>query len=288
LALARAPFAVLAEIAGRAGAGRVLAGAQISRDDIIAAYGADIQNSDDLVFDPASASLKARRRSRLDALVLHEQSLAVPPGPEAARMLARGIAGLGLDRLPLGAARRQWLARLGFLRQRLGAADLDAWPDMSTATLEATMADWLAPFIEGRTSLDEITSGDVEAALDALAGHDLGRRLASAAPTHYQTPAGSSHALDYEAEGAPILAVRVQELFGLAAHPTIAGGKIGLTLQLLSPAHRPIQITRDLPGFWRGSWAEVRRELRGRYPRHFWPEDPAAALATNRAKPRGT
>ncbi len=288
LALARAPYAVLAEIAGRAGAGRVLAGAQISRDDILTSFGAAVQHSDDLAFDPATASLKARRRSCLDALVLHEQSLAVPPGAEAARLLALGIAGLGLDRLPLSTARRQWLARLGFLRHRLGAGSHEVWPDMSAATLEATMPDWLGPFIEGRTSLAAITASDVEAALEALAGHELGRRLASAAPTHYQTPAGTLHALDYEAEGAPVLAVRVQELFGLAQHPTIAGGKIGLTLHLLSPAHRPIQITRDLPGFWRGSWAEVRRDLRGRYPRHFWPEEPAEAEATNRAKPRGT
>lgn len=288
LALARAPFAVLAEIVGRAGAGRVLAAAEISLDAILAQNGEAIEERDELSFDSATASLKARRRSRLDALVLHEQILTVPPGPEAARLLATGIAGLGLDRLPLSATRRQWLERLEFLRQRLAATTREAWPDMSRATLEASMPTWFAPFIEGRTSLSAITEADCEAALDALVGHDLGRRLASAAPTHFQTPAGSHHPLDYAAEGAPVLAVRVQELFGLALHPTIAGGKIGLTLHLLSPAHRPIQITRDLPGFWRGSWAEVRRDLRGRYPRHFWPEDPSQAQATNRAKPRGT
>jgi ATP-dependent helicase HrpB len=113
------------------------------------------------------------------------------------------------------------------------------------------------------------------------------RRLEAEAPTHYETPAGSRVALDYEAEGGPTLSVRVQELFGLSAHPALAGGRVALTLELLSPAHRPIQITRDLPGFWRGSWAEVRTEMKGRYPRHVWPDDPAAAQATTRAKPRG-
>lgn len=288
LALARAPFAVLVEIAGRAGAGRVLSAAEISLEAILAQNGEAIEDRDELSFDPATASLKARRRRRLDALVLQEQSLTVPHGPEAAQLLATGIAGLGLDRLPLSATRRQWLARLEFLRQRLGAITGEAWPDMSKATLEASMSIWLAPFIEGSMCLSAITNTDVEAALDALVGHDLGRRLASAAPTHFQTPAGTHHPLDYAAESAPVLAVRVQELFGLAQHPMIAGGKIRLTLHLLSPAHRPIQITRDLPGFWRGSWADVRRDLRGRYPRHYWPEDPSQAQATNRAKPRGT
>ncbi len=108
------------------------------------------------------------------------------------------------------------------------------------------------------------------------------------APTHFAAPTGTAAAVDYEAEGGPAIALRVQELFGLTEHPALAGGKVPLTLHLLSPAHRPIQITRDLPGFWKGSWASVRADLRGRYPRHVWPEDPAAATATSRAKPRGT
>ena len=116
----------------------------------------------------------------------------------------------------------------------------------------------------------------------------LARRLDAEAPTHFVAPTGSAIPVDYEAEGGPAIALRVQELFGLSAHPALAGGRAPLTLHLLSPAHRPIQITRDLPGFWRGSWAEVRADLRGRYPRHSWPDDPAAAAPTTRAKPRGT
>ena len=114
------------------------------------------------------------------------------------------------------------------------------------------------------------------------------QRLAREAPTHFVAPTGNAFAVDYEASGGPAIDVRVQELFGLAEHPALAGGRVPLTLNLLSPAHRPIQITRDLPGFWRGSWADVRAELRGRYPRHSWPEKPAEAAPTARAKPRGT
>jgi ATP-dependent helicase HrpB len=119
----------------------------------------------------------------------------------------------------------------------------------------------------------------------SLVPHDLQRRIASLAPTHFDAPSGSRVPIRYDGEW-PVLAVRVQELFGLDSHPSIAAGTVPLTLELLSPAHRPIQTTRDLPGFWRGTWADVRAEMRGRYPKHFWPEDPVSAEATARAKPR--
>jgi ATP-dependent helicase HrpB len=124
--------------------------------------------------------------------------------------------------------------------------------------------------------------------LKALVPWDLARKLDAEAPTHFEAPTGSRVAVDYEAEGGPVLAIRVQELFGLSQHPALAGGRVPLTLHLLSPAHRPIQITRDLPGFWKGSWSAVKSEMKGRYPRHVWPDDPASATATARAKPRGT
>ena len=170
-----------------------------------------------------------------------------------------------------------------FLRRAEG----EAWPDLSDEALAADPG-WLAPFLVGKTKLDEISADDLASALDAALPWDLARRLADEAPTHFQAPTGTAAPIDYEAEGGPAIALRVQELFGLNEHPSLAGGRIPLTLHLLSPAHRPIQITRDLPGFWRGSWAAVRSDLRGRYPRHFWPEDPAAAAPTARAKPRGT
>ena len=147
---------------------------------------------------------------------------------------------------------------------------------------------WLAPLIEGRSGLAAITASDLDAALDTLLPWDLCRRLDAEAPTHFSAPTGSNLAVDYAAEAGPTISVRVQELFGLAAHPSLAGGRVPLVLELLSPAHRPIQVTRDLPGFWRGSWASVKSEMKGRYPRHPWPDDPAAAPPTTRAKPRGT
>ena len=174
--------------------------------------------------------------------------------------------------------------RVGFLR----AAGEEQWPELTDAALGKTIADWLAPFLVAKTKLSEIGADDLDAALAQLLPWTLQRRLQQEAPTHFEAPTGNRHAIDYETAGAPALHIRVQELFGVTQHPSIANGRLPLTLHLLSPAHRPIQITRDLPGFWKGSWAAVRTEMKGRYPRHPWPEDPAAAAPTARAKPRGT
>jgi len=142
--------------------------------------------------------------------------------------------------------------------------------------------------IEGRKGLSAITATDLDNALSALLPWALRRRLDAEVPTHFEAPTGTSLAIDYDAEGGPAVSVRVQELFGLAVHPAVAGGRIPLTLHLLSPAHRPVQVTKDLPGFWRGSWAAVRVDMKGRYPRHPWPDNPLEAPPTTRAKPRGT
>ncbi|MGO9674801.1 MAG: ATP-dependent helicase C-terminal domain-containing protein, partial [Methylocella sp.] len=252
--------------------------------------GDEIASIEEVVFDRQRAALRARKSRRLGAIILSEQNLPVPTGPDSARALAEGIAALdadggGIARLPFTKALAQWRDRVAFLRR---AEPDDAWPDLSDRALAASVADWLAPFIEGRTSLAAITPGDLETALKALLPYDMQRRVEAEAPTHFETPAGSRIALDYAAEGGPTLSVRVQELYGLSHHPALARGRIALTLELLSPASRPIQVTKDLPGFWRGSWAAVKSEMKGRYPRHLWPDDPAAAAATTRAKPRGS
>ncbi|HZZ87082.1 MAG TPA: ATP-dependent helicase C-terminal domain-containing protein, partial [Caulobacteraceae bacterium] len=148
--------------------------------------------------------------------------------------------------------------------------------------------DWLAPALAGRAALSTLSDSELETALRSLIPHDAQRRLDQLAPARFEAPTGSRPAIDYAAEGGPRVDVRVQELYGLGVHPAVAGGKVPLTLALLSPAHRPIQLTKDLPGFWRGSWRDVRKDMRGRYPRHVWPEDPASATPTTRAKPRGT
>jgi len=226
--------------------------------------------------------VRARGVRRLGALILAERPLAVKPNEETARLLADGVLRLGLERLARTDAARQWLARVHFLRTLEG----EPWPDLSDAVLAARAGEWLAPMFSGKTSVSQVTGEDLARALRSLLPHALARRLDKEAPSHLVVPTGSQLAIDYAAEGGPALAVRVQELFGLDRHPSVGNGRVPLTLSLLSPAQRPIQVTKDLPAFWRGSWAEVRRELRGRYPKHSWPENPLAAAPTRRAKPR--
>ena len=282
-ALAGEAFLAIGEIVGRAASARILTAAPLTLDEIERIAGASIATADELTFDRASASLRARRRRRLGALVLTEQNLSVPGDEPSALALARGILGLGVARLPWTKSLEQWRGRVMFLRRAEG----EPWPDLSDAALAAS-PDWLAPYLLGKTRLEELSSDEFALGLRALLPYELSRRLEAEAPTHFVAPTGSSVPVDYEAEGGPAIALRVQELFGLSRHPALAGGRVPLTLHLLSPAHRPIQITRDLPGFWKGSWSGVRADLRGRYPRHFWPEDPASAAPTSRAKPRGT
>ncbi|HZS63887.1 MAG TPA: ATP-dependent helicase C-terminal domain-containing protein, partial [Xanthobacteraceae bacterium] len=162
----------------------------------------------------------------------------------------------------------------------------EEWPDVSDAALGRNL-DWLTPFLLGKRALAELGADELGSALEALLPHALRRRLDQEAPAHFVAPTGSRVPIDYTEEG-PKISVRVQELFGLKEHPRIAKGKMPLLIELLSPAHRPVQVTRDLPAFWRGSYAAVKAEMRGRYPRHPWPDDPAAAAPTRRAKPRGS
>jgi ATP-dependent helicase HrpB len=280
--LAREPFLAVAEIAGGAAAARILAAAPISLTEIEAVAGERIVTCEDLSFERGSKAVRARAMRRLGALVLNERPLPVPATEEGARVLARGVASLGLAALPWSKALAQWRDRVMFLHRHEGAE----WPDLSDAALAATIEAWLAPHLIGKAAVADISSEDLGTALKALLPWGLQRRLDAEAPTHIEVPTGSHIAVDYAAPEGPALAVRVQELFGLDRHPTIAGGRVPLILHLLSPAQRPIQITRDLPGFWRGSWTAVKADMRGQYPKHPWPDDPLSAPPTRRAKPR--
>ena len=288
--LAREPYLVVAELTGAAQQARITAAVAITEEEI-AALSAEgltpfsLDERIETVFDRASRSLRARAQRRYGALVLSERTLPVPSSPDAAAVLARGIADLGIGQLPWSKGQAQLRDRVAFLH---AAAPDQGWPDLSGTALGRSAETWLAPFIEGRNGLAAISAADLDAALDTLLPWDLRRRLDQEAPTHFAAPTGSNLAVDYAAEAGPTISVRVQELFGLATHPSLAGGRVPLVLELLSPAHRPIQVTRDLPGFWRGSWAAVKSEMKGRYPRHPWPDDPAAAPPTTRAKPRGS
>jgi ATP-dependent helicase HrpB len=281
--LAGEPFLAVAEIAGGAASARVLAAAAIAAEEIEAVAGEQIESSEEVTFDRTAASLRARAVRRLGAIILGERPLPVPPTEEAARALARGIAGLGLGHLPWSKALAQWRERIAFLRLVEGGE----WPDLSDDALLASIEDWLAPHLAGKTSLDGIDAQILSEALHALLPWPFRRRLDDEAPSHLAVPTGSQVPIDYADADGPVLAVRVQELFGLDRHPRVAGGRVPLILHLLSPAGRPIQITRDLPGFWRGSWATVRADMRGRYPKHPWPDDPLSAPPTRRVKGRG-
>ena len=281
--LAREAFLAIAEIAGGAASARILAAAALTLAELEEAAGPRIVAGDEVVFDEASRALRARVTRRLGAIALSERPLPAPATEEAARILARGIGSLGLDVLPWSKSLAQWRERVMFLRRAEG----EGWPDLSEEALGATIEDWLAPHLLGKAALSELGAAEFAQALQALLPWPLQRRLETDAPTHVEVPTGSRIPVDYGSEEGPALAVRVQELFGLSTHPTIAAGRVPLALHLLSPAHRPIQITKDLPGFWRGSWAGVRADMRGQYPKHPWPEDPLKAEPTRRAKPRG-
>ena len=282
-ALAREPFMAVAELTGSAAASRIILAAPMSLDEIEARFAHQIEDREAVTFDAASVSLRARRSRRLGALVLSEQVKAVTPDETSARLLAEGIATLGIGRLPWSKGQLQLRDRVQFLRKAEG----DEWPDLSDDALMCGAGEWLAPFLAGKSALAQIGADDLGAALDTLLPWALRKRLDAEAPTHFTAPTGSAVPIDYTAEQGPTMSIRVQELFGLAQHPAIAGGRVPLVLELLSPAHRPVQVTRDLPGFWRGSYADVKTEMRGRYPKHPWPDDPLSAPATRRAKPRG-
>ncbi len=282
--LAREPYLAVAELVGSAALSRITLAAAIDLVDIEARFADRIVTAEEMTSDPKTLALRGRRSRRLGAIALGELPLPVEASEATATILADAIVKAGLDRLPWTKALAQWRDRVAFLRR----AESEEWPDLSDAGLAASAAAWLVPLLFGKTALSQVTEAEFETALHGLLSHPLRRRLDAEAPTHFDAPSGSRVPIDYTAEEGPKLAIRVQELFGLNRHPTIAGGRTPLVIELLSPAHRPVQVTRDLPNFWRGSYAAVKSEMRGRYPRHPWPDDPAAAPATRRAKPRGT
>jgi ATP-dependent helicase HrpB len=277
-ALAQQPFLSIADIAGTAGQSRILLAAPISLERIETMFADKIETHAAITTDAATGAARGRRVRRLGRVVLSEAPLERLSGAELKDALLEAVREDGLSRLTWDESARQVRARVALL----AAADAAAWPDWSDAALADTLDAWLAPALEGVSRLKDV---DVAQALLAMLEYRQRRRLDAEAPPRFETPAGSSLMIDYDGDGAPSLDVRLQEMFGLDSHPTAAGRP--LTLRLLSPAQRPLQTTSDLPGFWRGSYAAVRSEMRGRYPKHSWPEDPLHAVPTRRAKPRG-
>ncbi|TRD04534.1 ATP-dependent helicase HrpB [Mesorhizobium sp. WSM4303] len=281
--LAGESWLVVADLQGKAQNARITAAAAVDEADIRAALSDRIETRREVSFDRARRSVRVRETARLGAITLSERMLPAPSGIDADRAILDALREHGLSLLEWGKEGETLRQRLGWLHRGLGAP----WPDVSDMALIERLDDWLLPFLTGKASFAAIDPGALSSGLMALVPHELQRKIGTLAPTHFDAPSGSHVPIRYDGEW-PVLAIRVQELFGLDHHPSIANGTVPLTLELLSPAHRPIQTTRDLPGFWRGSWADVRTDMRGRYPRHVWPENPLLAAATARAKPRGT
>lgn len=275
--LAREEWLAVAEIQGAAQGARILSAAPIDFATIDALFGDRIESGAHVIFDPATGGVRTTQGKWLGAIQLAKGQDAKADPQAIAAALVEGVRLHGLDLLP-------WSENAGSLRRRAGFARRFApdLPDLSDEALTGNLDEWLAPLVTGKRRLSDIDVASLSGTLDALLGWDGRKRVDSLAPAEFASPAGSHHAIDYEAEAGPTVTVRVQALFGLSEHPMAAG--VPLVLSLTSPAGRPIQTTRDLPGFWTGSWVAVAKEMRGRYPRHPWPEDPASAGATLRTK----
>ncbi|MGE0723634.1 MAG: ATP-dependent helicase HrpB [Alphaproteobacteria bacterium] len=263
---------------------RIHLAAPLARADIEAAFADRIETVDRIAWDARSQSVLARRERRLDRLLLEDAPLPDPDPAAVRSAMAAGIRALGLAVLPWTREREQLRARIALLRGIDGA---DRWPDTGEAALLATLEDWLGPHLAGITRPAGLARLDLAAILMAPLDWDQRRRLEIEAPTHVTVPTGSRIALDYASGDAPVLAVRLQEMFGARETPAVAGGRVPVVLHLLSPAGRPVQVTRDLAGFWARGYGAVRADLRGRYPKHFWPDDPASAPPTRRTRPPG-
>jgi ATP-dependent helicase HrpB len=247
--------------------------------------------TDAVRWDATRRALVAQRERRFDAIVLEARPAGRVDPALAARALTAAVRELGLDALPWTESLQQWRARVRCLRAWM--SDVEAWPDLSDAALLETLDDWLLPAFAGKTRLDALTESDFGDTLHGRVDWAARRRIDQLAPVRITVPSGMERRIEYafdDHDGAqpPVLAVKLQELFGLADTPRIVDGRIPLTLHLLSPGGRPLQVTQDLRGFWERTYPEVRKEMKGRYPRHPWPDDPWSAAATHRAKPRGT
>jgi ATP-dependent helicase HrpB len=277
-----APYLVAAELDGDARESRVFLAAPVTLDEILEHYADQIVSEDLIDWDAASEMVTARRRDRLGALVLRDAAVR-DPDPTAVRdALLAWIGRSGLDVLPWSAAAMQLRARIRFLR----GLD-DRWPDVSDGALLTNLGEWLGPALAGVRRRSDLRRLDLAAALLPLLDWQRRGELDALAPTHVEVPTGSRIAIDYSEPSGPVLPVRLQEVFGWQETPRIAGGRVPLTLSLLSPARRPVQVTRDLAGFWRGTYFDVRKDLKGRYPKHYWPEDPLTAVPTRRVRPAG-
>ncbi|MBA3676664.1 MAG: ATP-dependent helicase HrpB [Sphingosinicella sp.] len=277
--LAREQWLAVAEVGGLAAGARILSAAAIDETTVDLLFGDRIESGRQILFDPKAGSVQAEQGRRLGAIMLSRGSDARALPQEIEGALVEGVRAHGLYLLP-------WPDAVAALRRRAAFARRydPALPDLSDESLRASIDQWLPLLVAGKRQLADIDRAALSGTLEALLGWEGRKSVERLAPENFATPAGSQHAIDYEAEAGPTVTARVQAFFGLLEHPMVAAGEVPLILSLTSPAGRPIQTTRDLPGFWKGSWADVAKEMRGRYPRHPWPDDPARADPTLRTK----
>jgi ATP-dependent helicase HrpB len=281
--LSAMPWLAVAQLDGMAREARIFMAGRISKADIEKHFAGRIQDQDSVSWDEASGAVLARRQRRLGALVL-EDKVATSITPDIlAKGLLEAVRQKGLDVLPWTPALRNLQARVGFLRRVLGPA----WPDLDDAALLKDLDAWLSPWLQGMSRISHLERLPLDEALMGLLDHKLRRQLDEQAPSHVTVPSGSSIRVDYTEGETPVLRVKIQEMFGQADTPKLAGGKVLVMLHLLSPGQRPMQVTQDLKGFWQRTWPEVKKELKGRYPKHQWPEDPTVAVPSRTGrKPR--
>ncbi|GAC1385117.1 MAG: hypothetical protein NVSMB30_31850 [Hymenobacter sp.] len=290
----QATFFAVAHLAGTAAAPRATLAAPLGQEELELAFADQITTTDEVCYDAAAQRVTGRRVRRLGALLLAETVIGQPDPALVAQALLVYLQEAGLGKLNWTAGARQLQQRLEFLRQQFPPAassetQADQWPAFDDDTLTRELAAWLGPHLTGFKTLTDVQRLDLTEPLLARlpGGWPQRQALDRLAPAALEVPSGSHITLDYADPAAPVLAVKLQELFGLTETPTVSGGRVPLLLHLLSPGGRPAQVTRDLRSFWEKGYFEVRKDLKGRYPRHPWPDDPVAALPTMRAKPRG-
>jgi ATP-dependent helicase HrpB len=282
--LAAEAFVIAVELDGNRRNARIYKAAACDVDILMEQFAEQVQWAETVAWDRQRRVVAARRDLKLGALTLRSEPLSKPDPHQLLAALLEGIRQQGLDCLPWTRALRHWQNRVCFLRRLV--EDQQQWPDASDGGLLRHLAQWLAPYLAGVTRLRDLARIELKKALAGMLSYQQRRLMDELAPTHLTVPSGSRIPIDYSGD-VPVLAVRLQEMFGLCQTPTVAGGRQPLLIHLLSPAGRPVQITQDLAGFWQTGYPDVKKELKGRYPKHYWPDDPLRAQATARVRARG-
>jgi ATP-dependent helicase HrpB len=282
--LGHAPFLAIADLDGDPAESRIWLAAPLSETELREAAGPALVTEQVVGWDDDADEVIAVERERLGAIILRERPLRTVDADAIASALAASLKRRGLDALTWSDSALALRRRLAFAHQ----VDPATYADVSDAALLDALEDWLLPALHGVRRRAELARVDLGAALLARVEWAARARLDRLAPTHLEVPSGSRIAIDYTDPTQPVLAVKLQEVFGLLDTPRIGEGRVPITMHLLSPAGRPVQVTRDLASFWRAGYFDVKKDLKGRYPRHPWPDDPLVAAPTRRVKPRGT